>query len=292
MIADNPIGLAEYKHQQYIINNSRSGWMWIALAMVMLIPGLVTAFLVTIYTLLGGVPSPNLTIDTITTIPQALETIGWLSMIIMNIALFFVLILIAFGLSLNSVTREKTNHTWHLLLLTNVNAYQMVRGKWWASVLALRGDYVFLTILRLGMVTGLVVIYSVMSNASNAPAFLEPARPVTSADIFMLIVFVSAFSGVEAIYNPALGLLIALADLSGSVAMTLYIMIRVFLGYLSVWWVMETANRILYYADWSYVGYGVAGPVAALILLWLTLHLAEIVAVRRSQVTPAEQIQL
>lgn len=292
MLADNPVGLAEYKHQQYVINNSRSGWLWIALAVIMLVPGLITAILTTLYTLFGGYPTPNLTLDYITTVPQALEFIGWLSMIIMNVALYFVLVLIAFGLSLNSVTREKENHTWQLLLLTNINAYQLVRGKWWASVMALRGDYVFLTILRLGMITGLVAGVSVATNAPNAPTFLEPAKLVTSADILMLILFVVAFSGIEAIYNPALGLLIALLSLPGSVAMTVYVLLRVLLGYLSIWWIVETVNRMFYQADWSYVGYGVAGPVMALILLWFTLRLAEFAAVRRSKVTPAEHIQL
>jgi len=76
--------------------------------------------------------------------------IGFTAVITMNIALYMVVTLITVALAANSISREKTNKTWHVLLLTNVDARSLVLCKWYASSKSLRGDHLMIILLRLG----------------------------------------------------------------------------------------------------------------------------------------------
>lgn len=52
------------------------------------------------------------------------------------------------ALAANSITREKQSGSWDLLVLTGVDAQQIVRGKWWATIQQQFPHYVWLGVFR------------------------------------------------------------------------------------------------------------------------------------------------
>ncbi|MEP6985985.1 MAG: hypothetical protein ABI970_10320 [Chloroflexota bacterium] len=71
-------------------------------------------------------------------------------------------------LSSNSITREKEFQTWELLVLTGINARQIVRGKWWATVQRQVPYYLRLAVLRIGATAALAISFAaIFSYRSN-----------------------------------------------------------------------------------------------------------------------------
>jgi len=68
------------------------------------------------------------------------------------------------ALAANSIAREKQSGSWDLLVLTGVDARQIVRGKWWATIQQQIPHYV-----RLGLLRACAAIYWI---ATNSRAFL------------------------------------------------------------------------------------------------------------------------
>ncbi len=62
----------------------------------------------------------------------------------------FVLMFQTLSLAVNSVARERQNNTWEMLILTGIDARQIVRGKWWATVQSQWRNYLLLGLLRVG----------------------------------------------------------------------------------------------------------------------------------------------
>ena len=151
MFRNNIIAQAEFRHQRYVIENSRSGRTWIALAVLMLLPALLVslALLISVILNLGW---GKYFVDPEGSLIGILVQVSSISMITMNIALYLVVILVTLGLSYNSIAREHTNRTWDVLLLTNVNAPTLIMGKWWGSLRSMGGDHFMLVILRIGLI--------------------------------------------------------------------------------------------------------------------------------------------
>ncbi len=57
----------------------------------------------------------------------------------------------------NSIAREKESQTWELLVLTGVDARQIVRGKWCATVQRQFPNYLFLGLLRVGALSAIAI---------------------------------------------------------------------------------------------------------------------------------------
>lgn len=66
--------------------------------------------------------------------------------------LHFVLMIQTLSLSANSVAREKQANNWDMLVLTGVDARQIIRGKWWATVRRMLPSYAFLGVLRAAVI--------------------------------------------------------------------------------------------------------------------------------------------
>lgn len=56
------------------------------------------------------------------------------------------------AVAVNAIAREKSDNAWEMLILTGVNARQIVLGKWWATVRYVLRDYWLLAGLRVGLV--------------------------------------------------------------------------------------------------------------------------------------------
>lgn len=149
-LSKNIIAQAEFRHQRFIIESNRSNPMVILLASIILLPGIalsVVAFLLALFNLQDVAHWDFLNEP----IPSLIVQGFFLSNVVMNIALYFVLMMIGIALAYNSISREYTRRTWDVLCMTDVSARYVIIGKWWASFVALWGDHMMLVILRVGL---------------------------------------------------------------------------------------------------------------------------------------------
>jgi ABC-type transport system involved in multi-copper enzyme maturation permease subunit len=149
-LSKNLIAQAEFRHQRFIIETNRSNPMVIVLATIILMPGIllsIIAFVLALFNLKAVAQWDFLNQP----IPSLIMRGFFLSNVVMNIALYFVLMLIGIALAYNSISREYSRKTWDVLCMTNVSARYVVLGKWWASFVALWGDHMMLVILRVGL---------------------------------------------------------------------------------------------------------------------------------------------
>lgn len=65
------------------------------------------------------------------------------------------------SLGANSIAREKQGQTWDMLVLTGIDARQIVRGKWAATVRRQIPAYLVLAVMRMGA----IVLYSIVTNS-------------------------------------------------------------------------------------------------------------------------------
>jgi len=266
----NAIALAEFRHQRYIIENSRSGTGWIIMAVAMLLPGILVG--------LGAALLAALNVSIAdwaiweNPLVNGIIGLGTAALIVMNIALYFVLMLMAVGLSYSSISREKANRTWDVLLLTNVSARDMVWGKWWASLMALWGDHFMLVLLRIGIV-GIVVV--------NA----EPVGGPVVMVVMLLGVF--AFTVIDAAFTVALGIASAMSGAASSVSGSIVLAVRLIgMGILGIGFVISLYP--LAQGD-------LTTPILAITIVcalfsvftYLALIAAQVLAVHAGQVSPA-----
>jgi hypothetical protein len=244
----NPILTAELNHQWYVIEKSRSGRVWILLALVMLLPAALTA----IYLFIGG-----LFFNLRSGIVQefffggfSLLSIGQLMLLIMNIAMTIVVMMISFGLATNSIVREKRGKTWDNLILTNVSARRLVIGKWLASLYALYGDHILVGFLRLGMVAWIVTGFADQ---------LPPDSLSVPAHILLFGLLVTLYTLIDAGLNTALGLGVMLMDTAGAFASSFFLLARGITVIYSLWLVVNVVRRMFDTSGALYFWHGLLG---------------------------------
>jgi hypothetical protein len=187
---DNPVMRAELRHQRHVISSSRSGWFWILLSMLMLVPALLAALVLIAAALFRVDLEPIFSAEPL----ASLGNLGVTSLMIMNFALYIVVTLVTLALAARSISREYESGTWDNLLLTNMTARQIVLGKWWATLRALWGDHLLVLALRLGFVTWLDFVGS------------DPLLP-TRARLIPSLLVVIAFSLADSALTTILGIL-------------------------------------------------------------------------------------
>lgn len=251
MARPNPIRDAELRYQQYVIRTSRAGTLWVVLALALMIPAFITAVVVACAVVLFDQPMP------LRVFPAYLEYFSqieppWLVagrvmillLIVMNMAQTAVLLLVSFGLAVNSILREKTSHTWDIIRLTPISAGRLVRGKFWASLYALRGDHAIIAVLRVGLV------------AWGVRAFEEvypPGGIPTSSHILILCGLAVVLTALDAALNTALSLAVALAELPGALMFALFAVARaVTLLFVIAWagWVWQALADAPHQLGW------------------------------------------
>ena len=199
---DRPVYRAERDHQWTVMENSRAGRLWIVLAVFMLLPALLTSvfsFLsVTVFNQpLSVLPAPSRT-----------NPLDWLPdiqllMVVMNVALYFVIALVASALAGASIDRERRGGTWDLLRLTLISPQDLVLGKWLASLRVMRTDYLLLAVLRVGW----AVWFAAGFHAQFPPDALSPALASS-----LLVLLALAFTLIDAAFTTALSIAIAVAE--------------------------------------------------------------------------------
>jgi hypothetical protein len=270
-LSKNIIAQAEFKHQRHILETNRSNRYIIVLAVLMLAPGM----LFSVGALVVAILSPHILEWEI--VQQAgrspLVVLGFMSNVVMNVALYIVLILIAISLAYNSVGRERTGRTWDILRLTHVDAKTMVLGKWWASLVALWGDHLMIAILRVGLAVMLVA---------------TPSFSGGLVSVLMIVAVVALFTFVDVAFTVALAIMSALSGGVGKIVAVTVLVVRLVGIFIVlavyVWMLILLVQGNIQGFLW--VGLLLSMVFSALTLL--TLGLARMFAVRNSLVSPAK----
>jgi hypothetical protein len=274
---NNIIARAEFRHQRFILNNSRSGWGWIALAAGMLIPALLVSFA---YFVVGVLGLGELDMQNVYL--RAFVNFGTVMMIVMNIALYLIVILITLGLSSNSIRREKAKKTWDTLLLTNVDSRQLVLGKWWASLQALWGDHFMVLILRLGLMSASVIGFSdhLAAPASGLSYGVGYALP--------LGVIIILFTVIDAMFTAALGVALPISDASDSVMGATVVSVRVFAFGAGIFYFFLIGTSIRVTGGFDYLIVSVIGLALFATATFAALRAAQYVAVKGQVSAPGQ----
>jgi len=259
---------AELRHQWYILEKSRSGRAWIIIAILMLLPAILITFYFMILVIFGlpmtWNPVGNAFADN-------LIELGFVALIVMNVSLYLIVILITLGLSSNSITRERKGLTWDVLLLTNVDARQIVLGKWWASLVALWGDHAMVAFLRIGAVCLIILSIEPFTGIPLAPAPFG-LSPILWHSAILSLVFV-AYTVIDAMFTAALGVGGSVSTQNASVVSGVIFMVRLMgiIGF--VWWIINIYNHLRIGRDYLptvLVGLGIFA-----LLTWGALRVGE-----------------
>jgi len=153
---ENAITRAERLYQQRSARNFRPWRRWVNRAVMWLA---ITIALIQY----GGLLIASLTQRDPTPITRSLGPLP-------NLLLFFAfsyhlyLMFQTISLAANSIAREKESQTWDMLVLTGIDARQIVRGKWSATIQRQLPHYLVLGILRMGATAVLVIGVAVALN--------------------------------------------------------------------------------------------------------------------------------
>lgn len=125
-ILDNPIALAEFKH----IHRAGVGWFWRILYLITAL----ALFLPLLYAESKW-------------FHRTLNDVG-VFLLMLNFTATLAVELRAINLADRSMSRERTGGTWELLVMTGVDTWRVVLGKWLGVIRAVRRDFLFLIFLR------------------------------------------------------------------------------------------------------------------------------------------------
>lgn len=275
-ITQHPITRAELRYQWHIIENGRSGALWIWMAYLLLIP----AAIVSLVFFIGAILN-QLIPGGIHFLPEStaslLGGLGATHLLAMNLAMYLVLTMITLGLAANSISREKRGKTWDNLLLTGVSARHIVWGKWWATLSALWGDHAVTAVLRLGVVGWLVYVL-------GGEALYQPILPFLPTMLSYLVVgalLLAAYAVVDAALSAALGVLIPLTPWDGAAALVAAIGLRLLVSLapfvLPVFVFTQFENHFAAF----YVAFWTGFLLFLVALTWAVLRLAQAMAVRQ-----------
>jgi hypothetical protein len=280
----NPVTRAELKYQWHIIENGRAGTIWIIMAFVLLVPAAIASLIFFVGGILnqfipGGLhPLPD-------NLAQVLGGVGATLLVAMNLALYLVLTMITLGLSSNSISREKRGKTWDNLLLTGVDAGQIVWGKWWATLAALWGDHAAAAFLRLGIVAWGVAVMG--GEALYQP--IIPFLPVMLSYIVAGALLLVGYAIVDAALTAALGLIIPLTRFDNAAAFVVVFVVRLFLTLTPfVFPVLIFTQYEQHFASF-YIGFWTIFLFVLAALTWGVLRLAQAMAVRQHASPPADK---
>jgi hypothetical protein len=208
-LLDNPITQAEGRYQR-----RSTGSKWRLPIRAALYLALVIALI-----LIGGAFVNALARQGTRSLVETL-TLPALMLGIITLATYVWMPVQALMLASESIGREKRLGTWETLLLAGVDAGQIVRGKWWATMRHIWPDFLLAGVLRLGVMTWIGLFFAI-DGSRPLPVYADPLAMLLSGAIAILLSVVSAGLATTC------GLLASLmSQRSGTVlAMMLYIVV-------------------------------------------------------------------
>ncbi|MBC8100900.1 MAG: hypothetical protein H7Y11_15780 [Armatimonadetes bacterium] len=278
MLLKNPVYQAEVKRQWHVMEQSRSGRLWILLAIVMVIPAVLTSIVLLVGALTGLLPLLEMTFLFIIArgLPPLMSfALVWL--VVMNVALTLVVMLVSFGLSVDSIQREKRGKTWDNLIMTNITARQLVVGKWLASLRALDGDHFMILVLRLGLFAWFVAGFATQ---------IPPSGITVTTHVALLTVIVVVFTLLDALMNTALGVAVTLLEATGALSGALFLAVRSVTVAYGIWLILSIMRRLFDTPGGVYVWQGVLGLAVYAAAVAGVLALGQVAATRWALVSP------
>lgn len=265
----NPIFAAERRYQGYVIRTNRSSNFSIALALLLLIPALIMAIYSFCAVAFFGADLPAVPIfNEIQTAAGSFYTIGAVTLFTMNLAHYMVVALISSGLAIASVQREYRNHTWDLLVLTRVNAWQIAAGKIAASLWVLRRDIMIVTLLRVGLAAFVLDFVR--------PAYGVDAAGLVTAHVLIVSILVIMWTVLDMMLSVAAATASALVPQGRVVLMPLTFAARAATTFGGVIWIGRVIHLLYAAPDrLDYVGTGLLGIGIFTVLVAGALKTAE-----------------
>ncbi|MBA3869756.1 MAG: hypothetical protein H0X30_11470 [Anaerolineae bacterium] len=158
---ENAITRAERSYQQHAAKKLPPLRAWISRTIMWLV---ITVSLIHF----GGLFIASLLQRDPTPIVRSLGALSVL-LIVFTVYYHFYLMFQTIALTANSITREKEAQTWELVVLTGINARQIVRGKWWATVQRQFSRYLLLGVMRAGATAAIgISVTASFYNASSS----------------------------------------------------------------------------------------------------------------------------
>jgi hypothetical protein len=228
--AANPILQREFSYQRFVIQRSRSGIFWIGLAVLMIVPALIAALYYTAATVFNRLP-----LVLFYDIPTSFHAYTGVLLLLVNLSLYPVVTLVMLALARGSIAREKEGGTWQLLRLTTINNWQIVIGKWWASLKALNGDQSMILVLRVGLAAYYI--------GFMLPSIHATLDTITAPYALYLLVLAPLFivqAFFDALLTAAVGVIAAIPDEAAGTVVTSTVLLLRFVTVLlvGVWFVM------------------------------------------------------
>ena len=278
----HPVTQAEAQYQGRIMENTRAGTIWVGLAYLMTYPALLISVVIYLGTLASQI-IPGAVVLTLDATSLSIATLTLIFLIAMNIALYVVVTLVTLGLSINSINREKQGKTWDTLLLTGVDARQLVWGKWWATVRTFWKDYVLVGMLRLGMIAWLIAV-------TDGEFIYRLVVPRFSPELAYLVVgavLVAVYTAMDAMLTAALGQIAALSDARTGIVALLAMLLRLVTIFAPlvipplVYVHFEMHEASFYITFWALC------LVVYAVLIWVLLRIGQWLAFRQQALRPA-----
>lgn len=211
----NPIAQAEIAYQQRT-GRARRWWRWLARGVTLLA---VAAGLILYASEIAGV-----LLQRVPLIGTERLEIGGVLLLIFTTALHFMLMFRTLALTANSITREAQGNTWELLVLTGLDARQIVLGKWWATVRRMWRLYAVLALLRACVAVWFTAFSARLSTmiAVSGTGFVigGPDNPLpTALHLLAAGLIVAALTMANLIFTAACGVLASSEARSGAWAL-------------------------------------------------------------------------
>jgi hypothetical protein len=233
--AANPILQREFSYQRFVIQRSRSGIFWIGLAVLMVVPALLASIYYTAATLFNVLP-----LVLFYDIPTSFHAYTGILLLMVNLSLYPVVTLVMLALARGSIAREKEGGTWQILRLTTINNWQIVIGKWWASLQALNGDQGMVIVLRVGLAAYYIGFI--------LPSIHSTLDTITAPYALYLAVLAPLFiiqTLLDAMLTAAVGVIAAIPDeAAGTVVTSTVLMLRFFTVLLVGAWFIYILNTL------------------------------------------------
>lgn len=200
---NNPVSRAERTYQQRSTKQPRPWrrwvnrtvkWLMITLALI-LFGGLFLASVL--------LRDPTPIVDKLNPLPNLLGIL---------VSMYHLLLMFqTISLTANSISREKEAQTWDMLVLTGIDARQIVRGKWWAAVQHQLPKYLLLGLLRIGATASVAIgasssLYLAFNNYDRHILLPHPASLILTAVIIM------AFTLANLAFSAACGVMASAAS--------------------------------------------------------------------------------
>lgn len=196
----NPITQAEIRHQQRSTRPGSRGWRWFQRGLYVL--ALVVACVVYFGEWAGIVLQRDAT-----PVFTALGPLPAL-LILYGLALQVVILLRTLAAASHSVTRETSAANWDTLILTGISGWQIVVGKWWATLRATARDWLLLLPIRVGLVTAAAI--ELTRNTLQFVVSMDPSNavvPPSPIGLLLLVPVLTALTFGNAAVVAALGVL-------------------------------------------------------------------------------------